>query len=157
MWKGEWKAWVFYWVGLPLMSLVLGGIAVSIVSSRHPRDHGPAWASRALTEVRVLDRHFKVVRVLDDRAELEEFAAWFHRADEVATRSGSGWSHKLDINASGGGRWLYDETSGEVTYLSVQARPVYRLQQADRARFSAMLAAGPQPTRQGDGDPTKGR
>jgi hypothetical protein len=157
MWKGEWKAWVFYWVGLPLIFLVLGAVAVAIVTSRHPHHDGPAWASRTLTEARVLDRHFKVVRALNNRAELEEFAAWFHRADEVAQRSGNGWTHKLDINASGGGRWLYDAPSGEVTYLSVWARPVYRLQPADRARFSAMLAPGPQPIRQRGGDPAKER
>ena len=100
MWKGEWKAWVFYWVGLPLIFLVLGAVAVAIVTSRHPHHDGPAWASRTLTEARVLDRHFKVVRALNNRAELEEFAAWFHRADEVAQRSGNGWTHKLDTKSA---------------------------------------------------------
>ena len=143
---------------LVMLALVVAPFGAVAVEPRHSRRAGPAWASHTLNEVRVLDADCKVVRVLAGRAELEEFAAWFQRADEVAPRSGRGWTHKLDIKASGGGRWLYDASSGEFRSLSVKAAtPVYRLQQADRARFSAMLAAGPQPIRRENGEPTKGR
>ncbi len=38
MWKGEWKAYVGWWLGLPLIALLLVAVAVCIISSRQ---HGP--------------------------------------------------------------------------------------------------------------------
>jgi hypothetical protein len=150
MWKGEWKAWVAWWVGWPLTALVFSAVAVCVVTSRH---HGPAWTSGNLNAVRVLDADFKVVRVVTGRAELDAFAACFHRADEVApSSSGRAWTHKLDIDGPGGGRWLYDAASGEFTVLSMNRAPMYRLKPADKARVEEMLAAGTQRTRPGDGE-----
>lgn len=140
MWKGEWKAWVAWWVGLPLIALVCLAVAVSVVASRH---RAPAWTSERLNEVRLLDEHFKVVRVVTDRAELDAFAACFHRSDEVApSSSGRSWTHELDIDAPGGGRWLYDAISGEFTVLSTKRAPVYRLKPEDHAQVAEMVGAG---------------
>lgn len=46
----------------------------------------------------------------------------------------------------GGGRWLYDATSGDVTALSMKRTPVYRLQPEDQARFAGLLTGGTPPS-----------
>jgi hypothetical protein len=39
MWKGEWKAYVFWWLGVPLIGLLFAAVAVCIVGSRqHAQD-----------------------------------------------------------------------------------------------------------------------
>ena len=43
MWKGEWKAWVFWWLGMPLLGLLFAAVAVGIIASRHhPQDARPS-------------------------------------------------------------------------------------------------------------------
>jgi hypothetical protein len=34
MWKGEWKAYVFWWLGVPLLGLMLAAVAVCIIGSK---------------------------------------------------------------------------------------------------------------------------
>lgn len=59
-----------------LMAILACAVAVPAVA-------GPRWAAGAVKEVRVLGDDLEVVRILGDRAELDAFAAWFHRAREV--------------------------------------------------------------------------
>jgi hypothetical protein len=34
MWKGEWKAYVFWWLGWPLLGLLLAALALCVVASK---------------------------------------------------------------------------------------------------------------------------
>lgn len=123
-----------------LMAILACAVAVPAVA-------GPRWAAGAVKEVRVLGDDLEVVRILSDRAELDAFAAWFHRAREVeAAPPGRAWTHKLDIDAPRGGRWLYDAGTGEFTVLAMKRAPVYRLEPEDRARFAALLTGGAPPS-----------
>jgi hypothetical protein len=45
--RPEWKAYVFWWLGLPLISLIIGMVAVCIVASKH---HGPDGGQAAQHE-----------------------------------------------------------------------------------------------------------
>lgn len=106
-----------------------------------PSSAGPAWAARTLNEVRILDADLKVVRSIGRRAELEAFASWCRRAPEVSEPTSGFWTHWIDLDVAGGGRWVYDATSGHLS-SRVAAAPVYRLQREDRARLAALLVTG---------------
>lgn len=106
-----------------------------------PSSAGPAWAARTLNEVRILDADLKLVRSIGRRAELEAFASWCRRAPEVSEPTSGFWTHRIDVDVAGGGRWLYDASSGHLTSRGTAA-PVYRLAREDRARLAAFLVTG---------------
>jgi hypothetical protein len=111
---------------------------------------GPSWAPGEIKSVRVLDTDFAVVRVVTERSELDALGSWLARAEAVERRTGKRWTHKLDIDAPRGGRWLYDAAAGEFTVLSAKKTAVYRLALPEKSRMDALLVpattTGSQPT-----------
>lgn len=98
-----------------------------------------------ITGVRVLDEHFKVVKVLD-ASEIADFERMWNGKKEVdAALQDSGGRHfKIDIERgrASGSRWLYQST-GLTRLLTVKAgRPVYRLQAPEAFNALIGVAAG---------------
>ena len=40
MWKGEWKAYVFWWIGWPLIAVIVSIVAVCVIGRHRGRDEG---------------------------------------------------------------------------------------------------------------------
>jgi hypothetical protein len=100
---------------------------------------GCASATR-FTNVSVRDTEFREVKVLT-AGELAEFRQqWKNKQEVKASLSEVGGQHfKLDIARQGtGDRWLY-QTTGYVQLLSMQATPVYKLQ--DPQAFNRLIGS----------------
>jgi len=114
--------------------------------------HLPRWDPAAVTVVRLLKPHSREERVVTDGGTIEELIACLSRAEKVDRASGADLALVLDIGRRGrdgsviGDRFLYDAASGELARRTYPVRPAFRLREADRARFAALLAADAGPT-----------
>jgi hypothetical protein len=99
---------------------------------------GPKWRSERVTAIDIRDSDFKLLRSVQDRAEVNDLLACLEQAKKIGdSRAPHNWTHKIDI--AGSGRWLYDASSGEFTVLSKAVTPVYRVAETDKGRLEAFF------------------
>lgn len=84
----------------------------------------------AISKVTVLDKNFKVVKVITASSELVQIQKAWCDFKPINTPPNTNWTHKLDI--VGGkltGRWLYN-SQGYISRLNYQLKPSYQLPNA---------------------------
>lgn len=121
-------------IAIPVFLFLAGGAGIYAA--------GPSWIAGHTTEVQVRNNQFALVRTVSGRSEIEELAGCLRRAARVGEiRDAFKWSHKFYIAGEKPekGSWLYESGAGDFTRLSVAVSPIYRLPDADRARFNRIL------------------
>jgi hypothetical protein len=80
----------------------------------------------SITQVKVWDMKFRVIRNIDDSRTIGEFKRIWEDRAEVSQSERPSFTHKVDIaTTQGSTRWLYDP-NGYATVLSKAKMPIYR-------------------------------
>lgn len=92
----------------------------------------PYYAAAEITEVKILDNNFNVIKVLSDKSDLDEFKAHWKDKESNLTQRKLLFKYKLDISSDKKkpDRWLYGK-SGLTTILSKSVTTQYQIQSVD--------------------------
>ena len=88
-----------------------------------------------ITQVKVWDADFQVIRTINDSTTLGSFKSIWEDRTSFTMSERPDFTHKVDIaTTEGSTRWLY-HPDGYITVLSTNAgTPIYRIAQPDRLR-----------------------
>lgn len=85
-----------------------------------------------ISEIKVLDKEFNVIRIINQPEIISEANAIWMAKEKVELTKRPNFIYKIDIISDGRStRWLYD-SSGYTTILSKVQNPIYQIEEADK-------------------------
>jgi hypothetical protein len=103
----------------------------------------PSFSEFKVDEIKVLDSSFKLIRVIKDTSEINDLKGLILIPGDLNYSDNPlKYNYKIDVlsNQKDRGRWLYDDASGSIVYLSHLKQPKYRV--SDIAKFNKILLYG---------------
>jgi len=84
-------------------------------------------ASEDITEIKILNTEFKVIKIIKNPNELKLAKNEWGKLVSINSLPNTNWSHKIDITSKSiGGRWLYNK-QGYLAKLNKQLKPIYKV------------------------------
>lgn len=100
---------------------------------------GVGAAAGDASRVKVWDKNFQVIKVIDDQISLLQFEKAWKEKKKMKNPPHPRWLYKIDIAGKGyGDRWLYD-LNGLVQVLSKAKTPIYIIPNAES--FNKLIGA----------------
>ncbi|MBW1811488.1 MAG: hypothetical protein JRJ87_25085 [Deltaproteobacteria bacterium] len=99
--------------------------------------------AQSVTKVTIRNKDFEVVKILEKKTELAEFALHWEKKVKQKNEVSVKWLYKLDVSkADKGNRWLYDP-AGWTRILSKKMTPIYKI--ASKEEFNKLLGIDDRP------------